>query len=102
MSSTAAKRDGTQLSNAARMRLEDNLGQAEGNWERTDAILGKLANSLVPDFISKICFILLPFAAEHLYDEVTNDVLFEVNYLYRNCCFRSSDRENTKCIQHMP
>jgi hypothetical protein len=30
---TEAKRDGTQLSNAACMRLEDDLEQAEHNWE---------------------------------------------------------------------
>jgi len=57
ISSTEAKRDGTQLSHAACMRLKDDLNKAEKTEKVTT--LNELENSLMSAFISKIYFVLL-------------------------------------------
>jgi hypothetical protein len=63
ISSTEAKRDGTQLSHAACMRLEDDLNKAEKTEKVTT--LNEVDHNLMSAYISEIYFVLLSFKAGH-------------------------------------
>jgi hypothetical protein len=72
ISSTEVKRDKTQLSNAARLRLEDDRGQAEKTGRVTN--LNELAQNLMLTFISEKNDILFSFEAGHLYTFIFRSV----------------------------